>query len=241
MALFDTSNPVPFHLQIRDVLVDEIKEGQYKEKIPSERDLMDRFSVSRTTIREAISHLVQEGILEKIHGKGTFIMQKPPVHEWLDSLNSLTDTIKKMGMEPGSKLLHKGIASEPSNILDLLNVDQFYKIERLRTSDSKPIAIERHYYAKELGARIAEYNLDTTIIYDVIENDLGIEMEEAEQVISSKEVSDEDAENLEVKKGSSVLCVERLILDVHGNPIEFYTSNFRPDMYVFRIKTKRKK
>lgn len=239
--MIDTNSPIPLHLQLKDVIAEEIKGGIYKEKIPSERDLMDRFSVSRTTVREAISHLVQDGVLEKVHGKGTFIAQKTPVHEWLDSLNSLTHTVKKMGMVPDSKLLKSEIVKEPSHISDLLQVDSLYTIERLRTADTTPFAIERHFYSEEIGMQLAMYDLDTSTIYDLLENNLGIELVEAEQFISCKEVSVEDAEKLEVPVGSSVLCVERLITDANGEPIEYYTSNFRPDMYVFRIKTKRKK
>lgn len=239
--MIDINNPVPLHLQLKDVIEKEIKDGIYKEKIPSERDLMDRFSVSRTTVREAISHLVQDGILEKVHGKGTFISQKPPIHEWLDSLNSLTHTVKKMGMVPGSKLLHCEISTEPNHVADLLQVDSFYIIERLRTADSTPIAIERHFYSKEIGMMLAQYDLETSTIYDLLENELGIELVEAEQFISCKEVTIEDAHRLEVPVGSSVLSVERLITNSHGEPIEYYTSYFRPDMYVFRLKTKRKK
>ncbi|MFI8684782.1 GntR family transcriptional regulator [Rossellomorea sp. NPDC077527] len=239
--MIDTNNPVPYHLQIKDILTREIGEGVHKERIPSERDLMDRFSVSRTTIREAVSHLVTEGVLQKIHGKGTFISQKPPVHEWLDSLNSLTDTVKKMGMVPGSRLLHCGMEKEDQLVSEMLNVNRFFTIERLRTADGIPIAIERHHYAKELGMKVAEYDLEAAAIYDLLENDLGIEMEEAEQFISSKVVTDEDALELDVRAGSNVLCVERMMTDVNGETIEYYTSVFRPDMYVFRIKTRRKK
>ncbi|MBO9131474.1 GntR family transcriptional regulator [Bacillus sp. 165] len=239
--MIDTNNPIPLHLQLRSVIASDIKKGIYKDKIPSERDLMDRFSVSRTTVREAISHLVQEGVLEKVHGKGTFISQTPPVHEWLDSLNSLTDTVKRMGMRPGSKLLNSGIASEVNYISELLNTETVYTIERLRTADSAPIAIERHFYAKEIGLQLANYNLETTTIYDLLENNLGIDLIEAEQFISCKEVSAEDALHLDVPAGSSVLSLERLITDAKRKPIEYYISYFRPDMYVFRIKTKRNK
>jgi GntR family transcriptional regulator len=238
--LLDGNNPIPFHLQIRKLLEEEISEGRYEEKIPSERELMNRFSVSRTTIREAISHLVHDGILEKIHGKGTFISQKPPIHEWLHSLNSLTETIKNMGMVPGAKLLNCGNYEEPTYISEILNVNTFYSIERLRTANSTPIAIERHYYPKELGLQLSKHDLETSTIYDLMENHLGIELVEAEQFISSKIVDSSDAVHLELPVGSSVLCVERLIINASGEPIEYYTSHFRPDMYVYRIKTKRK-
>lgn len=239
--MINTNNPIPFHLQIKDVLAKEITNGMYKDKIPSERDLMNRFSVSRTTVREAISHLVKEGVLEKIHGKGTFISRIPPVHEWLDSLNSLTETVKKMGLEPGSKLLKSEMNAESEEISEILGADKLYTIERLRTANSIPFAIERHYYSKELGDKLAKYDLETTTIYDLLENELNIELVEAEQIISCKEVSFEDSVHLNVQVGSSVLSVERVIMDANGNPIEYYTSSFLPKLYVFRIRTKRKK
>ncbi|ARK29775.1 GntR family transcriptional regulator [Halalkalibacter krulwichiae] len=234
-------NPVPLHIQIRNIIEKEINEGHYQNKIPSERDLMERFSVSRTTIREAITALVNEGVLKKVHGKGTFISEQSPVQEWLSSLNSFTETVKNMGMEPGTKLLKCGIVSNQSHIIDMLETDEIYRIERLRFSDSIPTAIERHHYNKEIGLALAKYDLNRETIYDLIEKNLGVELNEAEQFISCKEVSDEDAHLLEVKTGSSILYVERLITNANGEPVEYYTSVFRPDMYAFRIKTKRKK
>lgn len=239
--MLDTNSPIPYHVQIREVLAEEIKNGKYKEKIPSERELMERFSVSRATIREAVSHLVKEGVLEKVHGKGTFILQKPPVHEWLDSLNSLTETVKKMGMIPGSKLLKNGMVKEPSYIKEFLKTESMYFVERLRTADEIPIAIERHYYPEAIGHLLETYDLDRSTIYDLLELELKIELAEAEQLISCKEATAKDAKHLGISSGSSILYVERLITDRSGEPVEYYKGCFRPDMYVFRIKTKRKR
>ncbi|MGF2615997.1 GntR family transcriptional regulator [Rossellomorea vietnamensis] len=239
--MIDSDNPIPYHLQIKEIIAKEIVTGTYKDRIPSERDLMERFSVSRTTIREAITHLVNDGMLKKVHGKGTFISQKTPVHEWLNSLNSLTETIIKMGMKPGSKLLHMGVMNKNDVISDMLNVDLVFHIQRLRTADSVPIAIEDHFYPMNIGVELTKYDLETTPIYDLLENELEIEMEEAEQFISSKTAHKEEALNLDVPDGSNVLCVERLITNSAGAAIEYYSSIFRPDMYVFRVKTKRKR
>ena len=62
---------IPLHIQLKDLIKAEIVEGNYEEKIPSERELMERFSVSRSTVREAVNHLVRDGVLKKIHGKWT--------------------------------------------------------------------------------------------------------------------------------------------------------------------------
>lgn len=115
-------NPMPLHIQLKDVLIREIQAQKYEDKIPSERELMARFSVSRSTVREAVNHLVQEGVLQKKHGKGTFLTQAKTVHDWLDTLNSFSDTVKRLGMIPGAHLLEaKAIAHDdaPTTVFGL--------------------------------------------------------------------------------------------------------------------------
>lgn len=63
--MLNFENHIPLHIQLKDLLKTEIVEGKYVEKIPSERELMERFTVSRSTVREAVKHLVHEGVLKK--------------------------------------------------------------------------------------------------------------------------------------------------------------------------------
>ena len=87
MIILILNETVPYHLQIKDILEQEILKGKYKEKIPSEMELMERFDVSRSTVRQAVSHLVDEGLLKKKHGKGTFVSFRP-VMDWLGSFKT---------------------------------------------------------------------------------------------------------------------------------------------------------
>jgi GntR family transcriptional regulator len=235
----DIKNPIPLHVQLKDTLVQQISQGHYKEKIPSERELMEQFSVSRSTVREAVSILVREGLLEKKHGKGTFVSLKP-VQEWLRELNSFTETINKMGMKPGSKLLSHGIGTSPENISDVHNFEQSYLIKRLRFADDIPIAIEKHYYPVELGKKLSTYDLDNVVLYDILEKDLGIVFWEAEQIITSHHPTKEDAKHLGVDELTCLLVTERMITNPDGNLVEYYEGNFRSDMYSFVIKMSRK-
>ena len=123
----DFNNPIPLHAQLKIILEDQIVQGYYKDKIPSERELMDMYSVSRSTVREAVSILVREGILEKRHGKGTFVSLKP-VQEWLKMI-SFTETTKNMAI----KLLNHGRVNTPENISDANGFGkESYHIKRLR-------------------------------------------------------------------------------------------------------------
>lgn len=238
--MIDEESPIPFHLQVKEILKKEIFADAYVHKIPSERELMDRFRVSRTTIREAVNHLVNEGLLEKLHGKGTFITKRKPIQEWLHTLNSLTETLERFGMTPGSKLLLSKRVTEPDHIRKHLNSETFHLIKRLRTADGIPIAIERHYVPIPLGEQLNTFDLDSVTIYDVMEKDLGINMYEAEQIITCKQIDDEDATHLNIGRNTNVLYVDRIIRNLDGEIIEYYTSVVKPGMYEFRLKMKRK-
>lgn len=238
--MLDYENPIPLHVQIKELIKAEILDGKYGEKIPSERELMERFSVSRSTIRESVNHLVHEGVLEKIHGKGTFILSKKPVHEWLDALHSFTETVRNMGMKPGAKLLYTNIVEDCSEGEKIFNERSLFTIARLRTANNLPIAIERHYYRRELGEQLQHFNLETSTIYDLIERDLCIVMQEAEQNIRCLPISEEDAVHLRIEPGVNVLSVERVITDEVGEAVEYYSSVFHPELYSLRVKTRRK-
>ncbi|MFB4161199.1 GntR family transcriptional regulator [Geomicrobium sp. JSM 1781026] len=231
----------PLHFQIKTTLRDEIRSGVYVEKIPSERDLMARFSVSRTTIREAVTHLVQDGVLTKVHGKGTFISQSPPVQEWLDSLSSLTETVENMGRKPGALLLDHGFVTKEPKISSYLQSDHLYYIKRLRTVDGEPMAIERHFYEVNLGLALAEFDLNEAVIYQLLEDELTVDLYEAEQTISVKPVQHCDAINLDLGSHQYALHVERLMTNRYTKPIEYYLATFHPDRYELRMKTQRKK
>lgn len=236
----DFESPVPLHEQLKNILKKEILNGEYKEKIPSERELMEWFAVSRSTVRQAISALVREGVLEKKHGKGTFVSYRP-VEEWLGNLSTFNEIIKKMGMKPSIKLLQQGKASAPKEVTHALGFSESYVIERLRYADNIPIALEKQYYPLEIGLELAKFNLNNAAIYDLLETSLGINLWEAEQVIASTKPSKEEASLLGIPESACVLLTERFITDPEGNPVEYERSIYRADMYAFRIRLSRKR
>jgi len=236
----DYNSPLPLNVQLKDSLRREILQGELNDRIPSERDLMDRFNVSRSTVRKAISDLVREGVLEKIHGKGTFISHRP-VEEWLGNLSTYNSIIEEMGMKPSTRLLHHGRENSPREIADALGVDDFYVIERLRYADNVPIAIEKQYYPVEIGLKLVRFDLNTAVLYDLLELSLGIKLWEAEQIISSAQPSKEEGSLLEIPEATSVMVFERITWDPEGSPVEFLRGVFRADMYSFRIKLARRK
>lgn len=237
--MVNVNSPIPLHIQLKQLIQHEIMEGKYADKIPSERELMERFQVSRSTVRESINHLVQDQIVEKVHGKGTFIRSRKTIHDWLNSLHSFTETVKRMGMVPSATLLSVEEHLNDAHIQSILQCDELFSFARLRSANQKPIAIERHYYSQPLGEKMKQFNLNDATIYDLLEQNLGITLHEAEQTIKVVAIEKEDAEYLHLTPDKNVLCVERIITGVMGEPIEYYRSIFHPNYYELKLKTKR--
>lgn len=231
--------PMPLHIQLKQLIQAEIQAGKYVEKIPSERELMERFHVSRSTVRESINHLVRDQVLEKVHGKGTFIKKRATVHEWLNALHSFTETVRNMGMMPSVKLLMMQDNLQDKEAQAILQSPHVFTFARLRKADDQPIAIERHYYEQSLGNQLKQYDLHHSTIYDLLEQQLHISLVEAEQTIKVVPITTEDAQHLLIEKNTNVLCVERVITGLMGEPIEFYRSIFHPELYELKLKTKR--
>jgi len=236
----DPRNPLPLHIQLKNIIMHSINEGRYKGKIPSERELTEQHEISRTTVREAVSQLVQEGILEKRHGKGTFISIKP-IHDWLGHLSSTSETVRKMGMKPGAKLLEHGIVDSPFPVQNITDEKEMYLIKRIRYANDIPLAIETHHYPVAIGLKLAKLDIETGTIYDLLENELQLQLSEADQIITSNRLNDEDAKILGINVSDNTLQAERFLTDSKGSLIEYYTANYRADMYSFHIKLSREK
>lgn len=235
----NANSPIPLHIQLKGRLSALIDEGAFTERIPSERELMEMYNVSRSTVREAVSHLVQDGVLEKVHGKGTFITVKP-IEEWLGNLSSTTEIIQNMGMVPDAELVGKEKVKSPKAVFEATGWEEVYYIKRIRYADGQPLAIENQYYPVEIGEKLLKFDIEKGTLFDILEQQLHIKLSEANQVITSNYLSGDDAKLLGVSESLSVLNTERLLMDEYGDVIEYYQAAFRADLYSFRIHLSKK-
>ncbi|MDY0404480.1 GntR family transcriptional regulator [Virgibacillus sp. 179-BFC.A HS] len=235
----DHKSSLPLHVQLKEIIERQVADGVLVGQIPSERQYMEEYDISRSTVREAINLLVREGILEKRHGKGTFVSIKP-IHDWLGNLTSTTETIRNMGKKPGARLIEYYQVKVPESIQQRTGFQDAYFIKRVRYADDIAIGVERHYYPLEIGEQLIQYDLNDATLYDLMQNELGIQFTEANQTISCGELLPEDQVHLDVDKGKSVLIAQRMIKDANGNVIELEEAYYRSDMYAFNINLSRK-
>lgn len=233
------TNSIPLHVQLQAEIEEKIFQEVYMQKIPSERELMDEYYVSRSTVRQAVSQLVQDGVLEKRPGKGTFVAIKP-ISDWLGNLSTTAETVERMGMTSHIKLVKSEIIRLNGTLQEMTGLEEAYHFIRLRYANHIPIGIERHYYPVALGEELMKFDLNKESFYNLLERELGIKAIDADQNIKADTPSKEDATLLDIPTSTSVLHTERLISDINENFIEFENAYYRSDMYSFKIKLSRK-
>jgi GntR family transcriptional regulator len=235
----DYTNSIPLHIQLKKRIEEKIYNGQYIEKIPSERELMDEYYVSRSTVRQGIEQLVREGVLVRKPGKGTFIVLKP-INDWLGSLSSTSEIIERMGRLPGTKLINSEIISLDGVLKEITGLEKAYHFKRVRYANNIPLGIERHYYPIHLGEKLIKFDLNREAFYDLLERELDAKTFQAEQFIKASTPTKEDAKLLGIPSSTSILIAERKITNIYGDFIEFENAYYRSDMYSFKINLSRK-
>lgn len=137
---------LPVYLRIHDQIKSEIEDGKWHvgDRLPSERELSEKFNVSRMTLRQAIQTLADEGILERKIGSGTYVARKK-VQETMIGTTSFSDIIKSQGSVPSSKTISYFVTKPSSSEMEKLQLtekEDILKMERIRYADDIPICFE---------------------------------------------------------------------------------------------------
>jgi GntR family transcriptional regulator len=168
--MIEKDERLPLYYQLMDTILGQIENGEYKEheKLPSERDLCDRFNISRTTVRQTMKELEKEGYIYRKHGKGSFVSSKM-FNQSLVQFYSFTEETIKMGKIPASKVLSFERILSDNKIAKKLNVqfeEEVYKIVRLRLANDEPMLYEVTYLPVSRFENLSRKELESTPMYD---------------------------------------------------------------------------
>ncbi|MCA8425536.1 GntR family transcriptional regulator [Burkholderia seminalis] len=235
----------PLYVQIKDMLRARILDGTYAphSRMPSEHELCAMFDVSRITVRQALGDLQKEGLLFKLHGKGTFV-SKPKAFQNVTSLQGFAEAMSSMGYEIVNQLRSLRTVKADRHLATKLNVPEgapLVEIHRVRLLNREPVSLEQTWVPEALGKCLAGADLATRDIFLVLENDCGIPLGHADVSIDAILADDEIVDALHVEDGSPVLRIERLTHDASGAPIDYEYLYFRGDAFQYRLRIDRQK
>ncbi|WP_227522008.1 GntR family transcriptional regulator [Bacillus solitudinis] len=238
----DYNSPIPLYHQIKDILVARITDKHWKtgDLIPTEIELMKEFDVSRTTLRQAITTLVNEGLLEKRQGKGT-IVKSLKLTGTLGRLTGFAEEIMEKGYLPKSKLLRSEFRDDlftEKRKLHIPDNKPILLIHRIRFANDEPIAFEKTSWPEEIGNILIKHDLNGAKFYQVLE-DNGIYLKKASETISAVNATPYEADLLGVSAGTALLEMTRLSYGINDEPIEFTQTKYRSDRYQYNVELNR--
>jgi GntR family transcriptional regulator len=241
----DHRGPVPLHAQLREILQNWIESGQLArgERIPSERELCERFRVSRTTVRQALAQAEREGLLVRIHGKGTFVAP-PKIAQPLVHITGFADTIRARGQEPAMRVL--GVRSVPADVAlaALLGTEAgapLTEISILGLADGEPMVLYVSHLPPGLGPQVADKARERAgqgrpfTMYELYGEILGLRTVKVQQTFEAAPADETTARILHLRRGAPVFAVTSLVRDDRGNPLEHRRATYRGDKYRFNV------
>ncbi len=228
--------PRPKHLQLRELLIAMVVPGQ---AIPSERELMATYGISRATVRKAIDGLVADGLLQRTHGLGTFAVL--PRLETRLHLASFSQDMRRRGLQPSTRLISVTRALPPAEIADWLGLapgQKAWRIIRIRLADNTPIAHEDGWYPAHLLPGLDQQDLAGGSLYEILGSRYGLWVDQAEQTLWGESADAGMAAALAAPLATPLLVFRRRSV-AGGQRIEHVVSRYRGDRYQVHMELSR--
>ncbi len=237
------TSPVPLHYQIREQISLAIADGRLVpgDLLPPEEDLAAQASVSRTTIRQALAALVHEGLIERKRGKGSWVVE-PRIDQQLSELTGFVEDMLSRGLEPEARVISAEVTSADVVVAEELGIPEGSKavrIERVRLADGRPILFDVSHLPLEIGQRVLNEDLTQRPIFEILEADLGVALNEADYHIRAVAAQEPIATHLRVRRGTPLLMIERTTYSRDGAPVDFENLYYRADRMTFSLRLQR--
>ena len=232
-----TRNGIPLYVQLKDKLKKDIKANYNPgDKLPSEGDLVNRYQVSRITVRKAVEELEKENIVEKRHGYGTFVKEKTVTYD-ANIIGSLTQRLLKQNRTLTTKTKSFEVIdkNEGHFVKELLNCDELLVMKRTRLLEGEPFALMTNYFNISMVPDL-DKNFNLESLYSFIKQEYGISLHSSDETIESVAADAFQAEQLEIDVGKPLLSLKRLSYDENDNPIEYSHLLLKANMYKHKIK-----
>lgn len=244
-TLIDPQRKIPLYSQLKTWLQQRILDGTYPPQslLPSEAELGQQFGVSRITVRLALSDLSKEGLIYKLHGKGTFVA-KPKAIQNVSTLQGLAESFAEQGLEVSNRLLSFQRVTASSQVESKLALNpgsQVLEIKRLRFVNREVVSLEITYLPEALFEPLARADLAGRDLFLILENDLGLELGQAELSIDAVLAQQSWAQALNISESAPILRIERLTRSSQGQPLDFEYLYYRGDRFQYHLHIERQK
>jgi len=230
-------SPIPVYHQLKNIILEKIERGEFGagELIPSERDLSDTLGISRMTVRQALNQLVNEGVLYREKGKGTYVSK---VKFEQRNIMSFSDLVKSKGAAPSTRVLNfakQQAAHDICDVLELKSGEQIYNIKRLRLADDVPVGIEEVFIPEKYCPALEKYDL-TNSLYKLVREEYSYAISFVDNSIEASKPLKEEKGLLKIPSGVPVLRISGIYFVEAGVKLFYEKSVYRSDEYKYNVR-----
>lgn len=230
--MIDKNSPIPAYYQIKQIILEKINNNEWKvgQCIASERELSEAYGVSRMTVRQALGELVQEGILFREKGKGTFVCE-PKVTQ--KDMMSFSEIISKSGKSLKNEVIEFGIVDTPEELGGVFPQEKLYRINRNRVVDDIVIANEKVYIPYEYCGDITKKQVEGSL-FTLLES-LNYSVDYSESSIKSVLMDENLKKIFKVNSEVPLLQSDNRVYSDKGILIFVEKAIYRSDKYVLEV------
>lgn len=232
-------NPnIPYYYQIKEDILQKIDRGIYSvgDQLPSEIELAKEYGVSRPTVRQAIAELVQEGVLVRGRGKGTFV-SSPIISDDAQVFSTFMQPDEN-DTKHHTKVLKVNrvrIWANAARELGISPGSEAHEIIILRMSGEETVAVRTLQIPVSLVPEINEANLNNNTIYEILQRNYGLIPSGAVQSFQSVSAGEEEAALFDIEMGDPLMLWQGIVYTLHNKPMMRVKTLFRGDRYKFYI------
>lgn len=224
----EQENVVPLYVQLKEIIKKDVESGKFKpgQKIPTEFELCEMYSISRNTVRAAINELIEEGLLSRKQGKGTFISSRKIEREIGPTLG-FTKICELNHLTPSSKVIEQTMITATPLLAEMLKVpvqSSLVSIKRVMMADQVPVILDQSVFPAKFFPLLQE-NLENKSLYSLITDQFDITLHSGRKSFQIVFADAHQAKYLQVKKGYPLMHVEGVVHS-SSNEIVHYGENF---------------
>jgi GntR family transcriptional regulator len=233
----DPSSRLPLYVQVELALEASIAGGSLPPgaQLPSEEALIERFAVSRTTIRTAIQNLARRGLVEIQRGKGTFVTE-PKLTQELTELSGFVEDMQALGRNATARVIDQRVLPASKAVARQLGVTvrtRVVRIQRVRLADGVPLSFDETWLPRELGEKVLQHDLTTEPVFSLLEEKYDTPLIEASYRLEAVSAGAEVAKALGIAEGSPIFLVERTSYSSGHTPVDYEKLHYRGDKISF--------
>ena len=236
--MIDPNSRIPLYYQLLDILIDQINSGELKvdDKLPSERELCDKYNISRATVRQTMAELEQKGYIYRKQGRGTFITI-PFLKQELEGLYSFSEEMKKIGKTPTNRVVEFSIIKADDELAGKMQIragEEIIQFIRLRLADQEPMMYVRTYLPYASFPMITPAQLESRSLYRILEEDYNTLLVEANEKFRPAFPNEDEIKYLKISEKLPCMRIERTTRSQTGI-VEYTVGIARGDKFEYSV------